>query len=407
MRQIVPNQESNLASSHKKRTETKPRVLYFHTGTWKTGSTALQAHLNHNRSRLGEAGISYEFPSLADPKAGNGGHLSQELFDRQLPQPTLVGILEDYFADRRIAVCSSEDFTKFRRDEWEQIRDASSRLASEVRTITYVRDVGSYYASMHAQSFKAGEHYCDLKEFSAEDCYRTVVDSLKCLHELFGPEAMTVAHYESVINGIDAPFMAALNIQPNDLDRAVLAKKSNRSFTQYEMEALRKIIKGTGRQYAEQLAIFLLERRPDLQSNSTLDFDLVEHLQARHHGDLSWLNRVFFEGGNVVQILADVSLGHANRTLSFESRQAIDGDILDWCISKLESAQEAGVAFIAKRLAAIDWRNIGNPALPGDFDPIAYLLLNLDVMKAGVPPCEHYLTSGQFEKGRRWRWLNR
>jgi hypothetical protein len=75
-------------------------------------------------------------------------------------------------------------------------------------------------------------------------------------------------------------------------------------------------------------------------------------------------------------------------------------------MSKLESAQAAGAAFIATRLAAIDWRNIGNPAIPGDFDPIAYLLLNLDVLKAGAPPCEHYINSGQHE-GRRWRWESR
>jgi hypothetical protein len=407
MRQTVSNQEPYLASSHKRQNDTKPRVLFFHTGTWKTGSTALQAHLNNNKSILAEAGISYEFPSLADLEAGNGGYLSHELFDRQLPRSTLDSILEDYFAGRRVAICSSEDFTKFRTEEWEQILDASRRLASQVRTITYVRDVGPYYASLHAQSFKAGEHYCDLREFCAEDCYRTVLDSLKGMHDLFGREAMTVVHYESVVNGIDVPFMAALSTQPDDYDRSMLARRSNRSFTQYEMEVLRKIIKKTGRQFAEELAILLLRRRPDLQSDRTFDFDLVEQLRLRHQGDVSWLNRLFFAEANVVKILADTSAGLAEGTLSSEIRHAIDGDIFDWCISKFESAQQAGVAFIAQRLTAIDWRSIGNPTLPEDFDPIAYLLLNLDVMRAGVPPCEHYITSGQFEKGRRWRWETR
>jgi hypothetical protein len=403
----VSNLESHLTSSHKRKFEATPRVLHFHTGTWKTGSTALQAHLESNKSQLAEAGISYEFRPDANHKDGNGRYLAQELFDRQLSHATLDSILEDYFADQKIAICSSEDFTRFRREEWEQILDASWRLACQVRTITYVRDVGPYYGSLHAQLFKAGQHYAGLQEFCAQDCYRTVLDSLRCLYELFGRESMTVIHYESEIDRIDAPFMADLDIDPDGFDRSMLTKRSNRSFSKYEMEALRNLIKRTGGQFAPELAILLLERRPDLEPDRMLDPNLIKQLELRHHKDLLWLNEVFFNGANVVRILADTRLHKPASELSAEDRRAIDADIVDWCISKLESAQEAGAAFIATRLAAIDWRNIGNPSIPGDFDPIAYLLLNLDVLKAGVPPCEHYINSGQHEKGRRWRWESR
>jgi hypothetical protein len=399
--------ESHLISSHKRKSEATSRVLHFHTGTWKTGSTALQAHLESNRSQLTEAGISYEFLPDANHKDGNGSYLAQQLFDRQLSPGTLDSILEDYFAEREIAICSSEDFTRFRREEWEQILDASRRLACQVRTITYVRDVGPYYGSMHAQLFKAGQHFAGLQEFCAQNCYRTVLDSLRCLCELLGRESMTVIHYESAIGRIDAPFMADLNIDPDGFDRSMLAKRSNRSFTKYEMEALRNVIKRTGGQFAPELAILLLERRPDLVPDRMLDLNLIEQLELRHHKDLLWLNEVFFNDANVVRILADTQLHMPASELDAENRRAIDADIVDWCMSKLESAQEAGAAFIATRLAAIDWRNIGNPALPGDFDPIAYLLLNLDVLKAGAPPCEHYINSGQHEEGRRWRWQSR
>ena len=400
------NLESHLTSSAKHKSEVTTRVLYVHTGTWKTGSTALQAYLESNKSQLTGAGISYEFRPGADHKEGNGRYLAQELLDRQLPSATLDRILEDYFADREVAICSSEDFTSFRREEWEQILDASKRLACQVRTITYVRDVGPYYASLHAQLFKAGQHYADLQEFCTQDCYRTVLDSLKCLCELFGRKSMTVIHYESAVDKIDVPFMEDLDIDPDDFDRSMLAKPTNRSFTKYEMEALRNVIKKTGGQFAPDLAIHLLERRPHLKPDRMLDPKLIEQLGLRHHQDLLWLNETFFNGANVVRLFADIQLHIPASELSDEDRHAIDADIVDWCMSKLESAQAAGAAFIATRLAAIDWRNIGNPAIPGDFDPIAYLLLNLDVLKAGAPPCEHYINSGQHE-GRRWRWESR
>lgn len=391
-------------SSHQRKY--RPRVLYFHTGTWKTGSTALQAYLYSNRSYLANLGISYEFRQGADHKEGNGRYLCRELFDRQLSHATLNTILEDYLAERRVGLCSSEDFTRFRKQEWEQVIDASHRLSVQVRTITYIRDVGPYYGSLHAQLFKAGQHYCDLEEFCMQDCYRTVMDSLKCLRDLIGREAMTVIHYDSAVDKIDSPLTAALGVGPSGFDRSMLAGRSNRSLSKYEMEILGDLIKRTGEQFAPDLAIRLLERHPDVKPATSLGSDIVELLTLRHEKDISWVNEQFFGGGNVVSTCHN-SMDGVDCTLSAEVKRAIDKDVVNWCISKLESAQEAGAAFIATRLAAIDWRNIGNPAIPIDFDPIAYLLLNLDVLKAGMPPCQHFITSGQHEKGRRWRWETR
>lgn len=390
-----------------RRAETTPRVLYFHTGTWKTGSTALQAHLKSNESRLNEAGISYEFHPGADPKEGNGRYLSRELFDRHVPHATLDAIFEEYFADRNLAICSSEDFTRFRREEWEQILEACRRLACQMQTITYVRDVGPYYGSLHAQLFKSGQHYCTFEEFCAQDCYQTVMQSLRCLDGVVGRESMTVIHYESAIDRIDAPFIAKFDIDPAGFDRSMLSERANRSFTNYEMEALRDLIKRTGGQFAPELAILLLARRPKLESYRPFDPDLLEQLEQRHHQDLLWINDRFFAQANVVKILENIQFNNPAGELSAETRRAIDADIVDWCISKLESSQEAAASFVATRLAAIDWRNIGHPAIPLDFDPIAYLLLNLDVLKAGVAPCEHYISSGQHERGRRWTWESR
>ena len=388
-------------------TDAASRLLYFHTGTWKTGTTALQLHLNHNQARLAELGISYEFHPAADRKEGNGGFLNNEMQGRHVPSSKLAGILEDYFAGRSIAICSSEDFTGFGRAEWEQVFDACAQLGIQPRTITYVRDVAPYYRSMHAQLFKAGQYSAELRDFCRGNCYLAVVESLGLLHKLLGRDAMSVMHYESILQQVDIPFMAAIGVAPEQFDGRMLAKRPNRSFTNYEMQLLRRVIRLTGGQYAHDLSIYLIGRRPDLKPERGLEPELEQLLRERHQDDLAWINQLFFGGAQVVRLTADEPADAAAGELSAEVVQAIDRDVAEWCLQKLQSAQAASANYVAERLHSIDWDNINNPALPADFDPIAYLLQNLDVMRAGAPPCEHFLKSGRQEKGRRWRWQSR
>jgi hypothetical protein len=383
------------------------RTLYLHTGTWKTGSTALQAHLNLNRERLSAAGVSYEFLPNADRWQGNGTSLARTLLGRHMASGTLSDLLKVYFADRPIAVCSSENFTSFGNSEWEQLRDAAAHLDLRVRTVTYLRDVAPYYQSMHAQAFKAGEHYCDLATFCRINSYATVMDSLRALLEHFGRDAMTVARYESVNDSIDAPLLAALGLDPGLLDGSMLARRINRSLTSYEMKILARLVEKTGKQFANEVANLLLKKRPDLEPDYLLEQELLEELTQRHRDDVTWINETFFAGAEVLAICATRDNVQPKRGSSGEAEQAIDRDIADWSIDKIASIQDAAVTFVAERVANIDWMNISDPAVPLDFDPIAYLILNVDVLKAGVPPCAHYISSGQHHPARRWRWESR
>ncbi len=385
-------------------TESPPRVLHFHTGTWKTGSTALQAFLDRNRGRLSDAGVSYEFQPRTDHAAGNGRHLWECLFGHHVASDKLCGLLEDYFAGRATAVCSSEDFTGFGNREWQQLFDACARLRIYPRTITYVRDVVPYYQSLHGQLYKTGGHWCSFDEYSSTDCYRPVVNSLTCLLELVGRDAMTVVHYDSTIDQVDIPFIAALGIPTDGFDRTMLADRLNRSLTQYEIDILREVIQKTGVQLAPALATLLLNTRPALKATWAPAIEVVEKLRSRHCVDVDWLNSVFFDGVNIVNMIPEMQPTDMRNELSASDKQAIDKDVASWCLSALESSQDAAAGFIAERLAHIDWRNIGHPALPSDFDPIAYLLLNLDILKSGARPCEHYISHGRTGHGRRWRW---
>jgi hypothetical protein len=383
------------------------RTLWLHTGTWKTGSTALQAHLKFNRERLAAQGVSYEFHPNTDEWEGNGTFLTRTLLGRHVAIGVLTGMLETHLAARPVGICSSENFTSFGHGEWAQLLDAAAHLGVQVRTITYLRDVAPYYQSMHAQAFKAGEHYCDLATFCAVNSYATVLDSLRTLHEQLGRDAMTVVRYESVSDAVDAPLMAALALQPGLLDASMLAKRINRSLTNYEMKILARLVEKTGQQFANEIANLLLKKRPDLEPDHLLDQAILQRLEERHRQDVRWINDTFFAGAEVLKVFAGPIDLQSTRAASDGAEQAIDRDVAAWCIDKLATIQDTAVSFVAEKMASIDWVNITDPAVPLDFDPIAYLIQNVDVLKAGVPPCAHYIASGQHNPARRWRWESR
>lgn len=380
------------------------RTLYFHTGTHKTGSTALQAYLAANKTQLAESGVSYEFPEGMEQTMGNGQYFYNQIYDRQMSAIQLDALLEFYLSGRSTAICSSEDFTRLRCQEWQQVKDACQRLEINVKFVTFIRDIAPYYYSLYGQFIKGGEIYASFDEFCMRDQYFPVLDSLKCLSDLFGQKAMSVIHYESVMGHLDSAFMPAIGLFFDQYDNSTLKQTVNRSLNEYEQEILTLVNATSGRQYSLELADFLMRQRPNLKPTKHIDADMISMLTARHGADIEGLNQTFFGGGEVVKISSNVSQN--GNALSVDDRQAIDRDVAIWCISKLQSVQDNSIRYVADRLRSVDWKNAGNPAIPDNFDPLAYLLSNPDVLKAGVQPYEHFIGSGRYEDGRRWEWMS-
>jgi hypothetical protein len=383
------------------------RTLYFHTGTHKTGSTALQAFFSGNQALFEDRGISYEFAEDADRNAGNGRHLFDELFDRRLSDDAIDLLITLYIGGRNVGICSSEDFSSFREGEWEQILAACKRLNVRPLAITYVRDIAPYYLSMHSERIKGGGEHCDFKSFCEEDRYRPVVESLHYLLSMFGRDALTVIHYDTVIDRIELPVMAALRESGDQYDRSMLEKPLNRSLTTYEKAILARVCKAIGAQFTAELSIHMLRSQPNVKSDTIVETAEINLLQARHSEDIAWINETFFDNCTTLTLINEHSKSAFDGKGASLDRQAIDRDVADWCISRLETIQSSSLEFITAQLRSIDWKKSRSPSIPRDFDPIAYLLLNTDVLKAGIPPFEHFIVSGQHEKGRRWKWQTR
>ena len=75
--------------------------------------------------------------------------------------------------------------------------------------------------------------------------------------------------------------------------------------------------------------------------------------------------------------------------------------MLAWALEKLGAIQqETGETLLAAARAGNRSRELF-PDVPADFDVLAYLLLNPDVLRAGIDPCRHFVEHGRGE-GRRY-----
>jgi hypothetical protein len=379
------------------------RDLVLFTGTHKTGSTALHRYLAANRQILAGLGVRYEIPGFQQGLFGNG----QSLFDLlYLQQPNLAEVdkeLEAYLAGTERAICLSEDLTRFGPKEWELLSAAFLRLGIRPRFLTFVRNVSSYYSSLHSEMAKAGLTSKSFAEFCTSNHYAYVLRSLKNIAEIFGAAAMSVFHYESIASAIDRPLLELLGINDTQLDRSVLAHRVNRSLIDHELDLMLRLNAATGGRHAVELTELFTERRPGVHRPVRFGPAVRATLEARHAKDVEWVNATFFRGEDTLRVSSANLVPECESTTDLQLRIEINDDFVTWCLKRINSDHRQGVDFVSSRLKSIDWVHSHHASIPANFDPVAYLILNKDLLNSQEKPFEHYIRYGQFER-RRTSW---
>jgi hypothetical protein len=328
-----PTSTANHAATQRRPGDAGPnsKTFVFHTGIQKTGSTALQAYLALNAGRLKEAGVAYAFTTGPGVGPGNGQRLF-ELMHKGTVAPNLIDdLLTIYLDNCPTAIISSEAFTRFGQTEWQQISEASQRLHGRVRIVTFVRDLAPYCASLHSQLLSSGEIPIAFEAFADHaQFFQPVVDSLKCMLQMFQRDSMTVLHYESVIGAIDKAFLGSLGLSSDMYDAAPIRNRTNRSLTEFEQDIILRVIKSSGLQMARGLSGHLKERRPHLKFTRRFGAKLIEQLGARHAADVDWINRIFFGGKPVMQVARSMPDSRSKSKLNEEISKAIYSDVIDW-----------------------------------------------------------------------------
>ncbi len=385
-------------------TTQRHRVLIIHAGGGKTGSSALQSVLAETSARLAEVGISYvNAPPTQSPYAITSGN-GTALYDLvATPRWNKEGadLIDNYFGSFAIAICSNEFLGSMSADEWRRLLKTAAELDIAVRVVFFVRSAGSYLASCYNQDVKRGVHDT-FDEYLIGATWHHL-DALRTLDEVIPAECLKVLNYEACVRDVAGAFAAAIEeLAPaRGILHEVPRRKVNRSLDPVEIAMVRLVNRKLGGSAGEALSDRLIYESPEKQGGTSLDPEQADIVAAKYADGTSWLNARFFaSSANPLPLRSspDPRLDAGDEALA----QTIES-ALEWALEQGGARPHAEADNIYRALHGIDWQNSGHAEVPIGFDPIAYLIMNVDVLQAGVPPYAHFLSSGKFEN-RQYRW---
>lgn len=270
--------------------------LLLHIGMGKTGSSALQVALVHNRESLAAAGVRYpEHASDVRARKGRAGSGNGQALQELLT--TDGGSLPDV-DDAPTVLYSSEFLWYFRPDRLAFLRDRLAERGIPLEVVAYVRDIAGMVVSAYAQSVKRSRYVAPLSTYIEEYGVNTAGlgpgARLHTLVELLGKENVHVRHYDSERDRLvplfftDVLGVASPEQEPGEI---------NRSLTALETQWMRHMNATLRDDTAALIASEALTRRAPLPSPafSVSAADLAA-LEARFGEEVAWVNEHFLDG---------------------------------------------------------------------------------------------------------------
>jgi hypothetical protein len=392
------------------------KTLFIHAGGSKTGSSALQNFFEINASRLDGLDFAYEhklnIKNDYEINSGNGLLLYQALTSAAITNYQIDSLILSYFGQSNSAICTTEFFSCFGAHDWNKVYESSLRLGVKLKVIFYVRNVIPLFLSGYDQAIKrhgawrSFDKWIENGLWEHGEALRTMADELpqSCIHVLhFDHERSNLIRSFLDILGIESSF----KIDPNELRQQV-----NRSLTNEEREVLIAVNKTLGGAYSTELSNLLIYSSPLIRGEPVLcDKTTKELLIDRFSDEVDWVNNTFFNGQSVVSVLPiDPVKDNLSEKSTIQPAQnsCVEKRVLIWALEKLQTIQNETEQRLLNTLnhAAKNASGKSHPDIPADFDSLAYLLLNPDVLRAGVDPIQHFIIHGKNE-GRVYKFLNR
>ena len=407
------------------------RTLILHAGGSKTGSSAIQNFLELSSDSLRAHGFNYlnlvSIKSEYQIQSGNGAPLYAALIASDSSEGEIDRILLSFVGNCEQAICSSEFFSDMDAAGWRQLRESAMRLRLNLRIVLFVRNVIPFFQSAYDQAIKCHGEWRPFAICVAEAVWQHG-RVLRLLAGEFAKSDIELVHYDGLgqhqlverflrVIGMESTFELALK------DRS---RRVNRSLTEAERDLLRSINRSLGPEYAGQFFEKLVRTKPECFTNGAkVDAEVQSDLLVRYRDDVDWINQNWFDGRDVVGVLPlqpagmlaalrkpkdpvtgqdpEYKQGHIAADVATH-HEDLNDDLLRWCVSKFQLSIDIGINAVVVQMRRIDWDNANHPSIPENFDPVAYLLLNIDVLKADSRPFGHYIEYGQFEDARPWEW---
>ena len=388
-----------------RRDATFTRTLYLHAGGPKAGSSALQAFLAINAEGLAKQGVSYRLGRVVDRDdeitSGNAERFYGLFHAGKATDAVCAETIEGYFDGTNTAICSSEMLASLDAKSWRRIRDACLRQGIRPAVLFFVRDVAPYLRSSYHQAIKRAGYHDSFEAFLSTAEYGHV-SSLRTLRSVFRGDELHVLHFDSVKSHLVESFLDAIGLGDAGLEAGKGSQPVNRGLTIEEELLLREANQLAGDAYSQSISDSILYAFPNRNVAAGIPESQLGMIETRHGADVRWINATFFEGRPVLAISAAEAVGE--RTVSAELMADTARHLLTWAIREMQASDERALQFLISRInvQAAPPSSALDENVPSDFDPVRYLVLNLDVLRNGWNAFDHYYTHGRAE-GRRYR----
>jgi len=396
------------------------KTLYIHAGGPKTGTSSIQSFLASNALELQRHNYIYkhslDMPTLDLPNCGNGLPLLDLLADENATQRNLDEILLGYFGLYENAICSSEYFVAIKPTGWKRIRESGRRLNITVNIIFFVRDLVPFFLSAYDQAIKNHQEHMSLAKWIVHSDFSKTwqhADALRTIEAIFPKSRIQVIHYKEGNQGAIESFLSSVGIGDMTKDDRIRSfPKTNRSLTSKERKILIEINRACSGHIGKPLNskeladLFLQSQAKPEPEMKASDSSSLSMLGARFEDDVNWINSTFFGCSEVVSVFG-VYDQQSSRKTSKSTSATDDGTTciaLSWIIDQLASIHVRSQHELVNRLSAIqaNYAQIWHPRrplpeIPKDFDVIAYVLLNRDILFTDMDPVMHFIAHGMAE----------
>jgi hypothetical protein len=407
------------------------KKIYVHIGWHKTGSSSIQEFLLTNKHDLIEREKIY-YPSegmlicahhpiawaFQDKKSSPWGIVD-------IPQEGPEKFIQEIYDAAELAGCnsvviSSEEFCFLNASQIKQFKSALEKYHFDANIVAYIRRQDNLIESAYNMEVKwwGSRLRMSFQEYvNAHTPYISYTQVLKGWADVFGVESLIVRPFsqEKLVGG-DArdDFCEILKINLSQLEKSTA--RINDSLASQSLEFMRLMNSlMMSREENERILSRLIAFEISEALPKCVLFSPEERLAFM--GRLDATNKEMHEYSDDVDFLFlnNAVLPEKNH---FPLTVAEFNKIYRFVMSSDEENLEAttqveeqkilspSMDVIFGSLQKVDWHNASSPEIPEDFDPIAYLLLNPDLISAGVRPYAHYLSAGKNESRRKWKWPN-
>lgn len=260
-----------------------------------------------------------------------------------------------------------------------------------VKPIYYVRDVYGFLFSCYGQVVRNQGFTGDFRQYIESAGTHDFMSAIGAMGSLGRPP--TILHYETEKTRLCESFLE--RVLGTDFRRDMFSGYEAiryPSLSAAEIEILRFANQHHAAHFPGELANLFLNKVERRTGAVPYDPGIVDLVTRRWGGSVDKINQTYFPDRKALRIVSGEPAPHSERNTLDEPMRVF----LEWALGKLERSRAEDISRIV--MEAEHLARYSEPPPDVDmllqFDPVAYLLKNPDLLLKRVNPYQHYLKSG-------------